>query len=273
MFGFEVVEFHATAPTGTLGTVIPTVNPGGASGQFQIRTFNKQTGFCELVTAWEFNQAVGAIRIKAPGMHDNSQGIRLRSGANAISPLMPLGWGTKQSMQSAQIVTFDISGSAVAGQIETGLALFAYKDVDGMDQSLIDATALKLQGSGLMAGWEVACNPGATGGWSGARALNFSFQNIKADKRYAIIGATTDVICGGVGITGPATSGFRYAIPTDLVLKDIGANWGPYLSMARGYPAILVIKGADAGGTVIDVIQNQTGTAVNVTLIVEELLD
>ena len=272
MAGFEVVEFHATAPTNTLGTVIPTVNPGGASGQFQVRAF-KDPGIGELVTAWEFNQAVGAIRIKGPGMIDANQGIRLRSGANSIIPLITYMGGASNRIASGQIITFDIAGSAVAGQIETGLALFYYSGSDVMNQNLIDAAGLTLRRSGLIGAVEVALNPGAGGGWTGGRAFNFSFQNFKGDKNYAILGATTDVICGGIGITGPCTGGFRYAIPTDLLSKDVGANWGPYLSMARGYPAILVMKGTDAGGTIIDCIQNQTGTAVNATILVEELLD
>ena len=46
-----------------------------------------------MLSPWTDQQTAGSLRVRSPRLHDNVQGIRLRSVASEVYPLLPLQWG------------------------------------------------------------------------------------------------------------------------------------------------------------------------------------
>jgi len=275
MPALEVVEFHATAPTAVLGTVPPTVNPPGPNtGQGSIRSFDDTAYQCHLLTAWEYNQvAPGEIRIKSPRMHDNVQGIRLRSAANIALPLLPMGYGDDQVMKSQDSIIYDIAGSGVAGNIEHGFALYYYESLEGINARFIDPMGLK-QRADQQVGYPFSVTTGVGGGFTGQVALNSAgavADTLQANREYALLGMVANVLCGAIGITGADTGNLRVAIPGSIANPWITCHWFILLSQMSGVPMIPVFNMANKGGILIDAAQTQAGGAVTFSLIFQLL--
>src|SRR6266851_1028249 len=126
-----------------------------------------------LIGAWAWNQVAGVHRIRSPRMHDNVQGIRMRTPVNLVQNKIPMrltrGAGQKLFTQDTLIV--EQTGSAVAGQIETGGLLIWYDDVPGVAARTIDQASLQKNGVNIMA-QEVTITTGVGGGYTGGVAIN-----------------------------------------------------------------------------------------------------
>lgn len=270
MAALEVITGTVTAPG---AAPVPIAAASGNS--FTLRNFPSQDAAgkavkAHLLTCWTYTNAAAILRIRSPRMHDFNQGIRLRSANTSVLPLLPLGYGDDQVLEAQDTLTVELAGSAVAGQIETACLLVYYEMLPGVEGRFIDTAALRMRAQNQV-GNEVALNPGVAGGYSGQRAINFSFDTLKANKDYALLGMTTDVDTGVVRVYSADTGNLGVGIPGDSRNKFVTANWFPLMSAWTGVPLIPVFNAANKGSILVDTAQNQAGTAVNVTLILQEL--
>lgn len=220
-----------------------------------------------LLQMWAQNNVAGAIRIRSPRLHDNTRGICERVNAVAAVPL--LGMGSEQLMYPNDVFIAENMGSAVAGNIESGFFLFEYEDLPGCDAHLIDLAALAARGVNVVT-QECAIVTGAGGGYTGPMAFNATFDILKADTEYALLGITGNIASGAICLRGPDTSNLRIGVPGDLIHRDIGRDWFRSLTMAHGRPLIPVINYSNKAGTTVDAVQNQgAGTVVAVFNLVE----
>ncbi|SRR5713101_997617 len=258
----EVVAGRVTAPGATVTAL--TANTGAS---FTVR--NSPPAFdIRLLTMWAKVNVAGIFRVTSPRLHDAVQGIRMQTSTGATTPMLP--YRPIQRLYAQDLLAPSVSGSGVAGQIELGFLLLYYQNLEGVAAKLIDPIALMNRGVNLL-GVEVDTAPGVTGDWSGASALNKTFDNLKANVDYALLGATLSANCGAVGITGPDTGNLRMGIPGEISLPEVAEEWFVRLSRLSGIPLIPVINAANKGGTTIDIAQDQAGAAVNVSLILVEL--
>ncbi len=258
----ELVAGTVTAP----GAVITAL--AAATGQtFTIRNTPPNVDI-RLIAMFANNNAAGVFRIRSPRLHDNVQGIRQQVLATAPHPMIPPRPLQKLYPQDALIL--ELSGSAVAGQIETGLFAVYYQDLPGISARFIDPAALMSRGINLV-GNEVDLAPGVGGGWTGSKALNANFDNLIANTDYAILGMTHSAAVGAIGITGPDTGNLRLGIPGVLTDPILTQEWFVRISRLSGIPLIPVINSANKAGTTVDAAQTQAGAAVNVSLVLCQL--
>lgn len=253
----ELISGRATAPGATLTALTMAA---GNSLTVRNATPNSQIS---LLNMWAENNAAGIFRVRSPKLHDNVQGIRYRVDATDPVPLMPL--GAMQKLWPQDTLIAEISGSATGGQIEQGQLLVWYADLPGSNSRLAQWTAIQPRVVNFLT-VEVAITPGAAGGYSGQVAINSTFDLLQANTDYAILGGMVDVRCAAVRITGPDFANFGVGFPGFMPDRNFPARFFYELNWQTGLPTIPIFNSANKNGTLVDIVQDQTGNAVNVTL-------
>jgi hypothetical protein len=256
----EVLSGKVTGVGGTLTAW--TVNPGDSLG---IRSFDVSKK-AWLIDMWALNDtASGVLRIRSPRMHDNVQGIRQRILNNNTEPLLS-GAGLTlfpQRLYSQDLLIAEQSGSAA--NIDTGHIVVMYDDLPGVAARLIDNNTLAQNGVNRI-GQEVTITPGAASGqYGGAVAINATNDNFKANTDYALIGATTDVRIGVIGVRGADVGNLRVPIPAEPSQRHICTNYFARLTAAIGQPMIPVFNSANK----FSILCDGTGLTGALTAVVE----
>lgn len=258
----ELISGKATAPGATL-----TALTMAAGNSLTVRNTALNTDI-RMIQMWAENNAAGIFRIRSPKLHDNVQGIRYRIDATDPVGLFPPGAWQKLTPQDTLIA--EISGSATGGQIEQGQFLVWYSDLPGSNARLANWADIRNRIVNYLT-VEVAVTPGATGGYSGQVPINSTFDLLQANTDYAILGGTVDVRCAAVRITGPDFANFGVGFPGFMPDRGVSARWFKVLNETLGVPCIPVFNSANKFGTLVDIVQDQTGNAVNTNIIVAQL--
>lgn len=260
----EVVAGFATNPGATLTTLTPSTNTS-----FTIRgtDTSKNTWFA---SAWAFNATAGELVIKSPRLHDNVQGIRNRVTAAFTTPLVstPYQYAFKQRLFAQDNLTVQISGGGA--ELDTAAMVVLYEDLAGVAGRFIDIPTLTKSGVNYVTA-EVTITAVATGNFGGAVAINSTFDTLKANTDYAILGGMTDTRGCVVGITGVDVGNLRVGFPAEPTLRDVTNDWFVNLSAAVGLPYIPVINSANKSATTVDVQTTGTGGTYIVNLLLVEM--
>ena len=222
----------------------------------------------KLLTFWADNQGAGIFRVRSPKMHDNVQGIRSRITVANTAPRMPR--GPAQRLYAQDTLTADLSGSATAGDIETAAMLLWYEDLPGAAARLItpaDVLARGVQDVTV----ENALATGTAGGYSGEAALNATFDLLKANTDYALVGYNVDAECACVRWRGTDSGNLGIGGPGAVALHELTAAWFWDLAMKLNLPLIPVFNSANKAGILVDAAQDENGTDVNVNSFFVEL--
>jgi hypothetical protein len=258
----DTVSGFVTAPGSTL------TNWTLASGDSLAVRNADMTKKTMLLTAWFFNQVAGTAVIRSPRLHDNVQGIRSTVLAADVEEFFPDGVAQRLYPQDTLVV--QQSGSAVGGQIESGSLLIYYEDVPGESARLIDVAELQKRIQNVMT-VENPITPGAAGGYSGGVAINASFDLLKANTDYALLGYLVSARACTVAWRGADSGNLRVSGPAEPGKRDRTSNWFVGLSSSFGMPLIPVFNAANKSNITVDVVQNQAATALTVTSIFAEL--
>lgn len=258
----EMISGRATAPGATL-----TALTMAAGNSLTVRN-TSFTSDIRLINTWVFNNAAGISRLRSPKLHDNVQGIRYRADAADPVPLMPTGAWQKLTPQDTLIA--EISGSATGGQIEQAQYLIWYQDLPGSQSRLANWSDIAPRVVNYLTN-EVAITPGTAGGYSGQVSINSTFDLLQANTDYAILGGMTDVACAAVRVQGPDTGNLGVGFPGYMANRNFPGRFFKDLNEELGIPTIPVFNSANKNGTLVDIVQNQAGNAVNVTLILCQL--
>jgi len=259
----DTVSGYVTAPGSTFTAW--TLNTGDS---LVVRNANpaKRT---LLVEIWGFNNAAGTLRVRSPKLHDNVQGIR--SGVEAGYVGISLPYAVNQVLYPQDTLIAEQTGSSTAGQVECGSLLIYYEDLPGVAGRFIDVPTL-LKGLVNVVNVELALTPTGSGGnYTGQLALNAQFDLLQANTDYALMGALISARAGTVSLRGPDTGNLRCSVPCEPSDRYNTAQWFVYLAQWTGIPLIPVINSANKAGTFIDVMQNQTTTAVTVQWVFGQL--
>lgn len=224
-----------------------------------------------LVGMWGKNQAAGTLRVRSPRLHDNVQGIRMRVTAASVLPLYPTtpGLSIRQRLITQDTLVVEQTGSAVGGDIEQGSLLVSYEDLPGVAGRFIDADTLYKIGVNVMV-QETSHTAGAAGGYSGQVAINSSFDNLKANTDYALIGGLTDTRCTSVRWQGIDTGNLGVGMPGEPTIRDVTGAWFADQSRAYGMPMIPVFNSANKNAILVDVATDENaGTFIVSSILVE----
>lgn len=259
----ELVAGFASNPGATLTTLTPSTNTS-----FTVRGTDT-TKNAWLLTAFAFNASAGELVIKSPRLHDNVQGIRNRVTAALTAPLFntPFNPIPKQRLFAQDNLTVQISGGAA--EIDCGALMIYYEDLAGVAGRFVDYATILKSGINIVTA-EVTVTAVATGNFGGAVAINSTFDTLKANTDYALLGGMTDTRGTAVGITGVDFGNLRVGFPAEPSLRDTTNNWFVGIASSLGLPAIPVFNSANKSAITIDVETNGAGGTYIINL---ELLE
>lgn len=221
-----------------------------------------------LLDLWADNQAAGTLRVRSPKLHDNVQGIRNNITASDVAPLMPC--GQPQLLIPQDTLIAEQTGSATAGDIETGSLLIYYEDLVGSDARLAMWDEIKRRAVNVVT-VENMLALGTAGGYSGEEAINAEFDLLKANTDYALIGYLVSAECATVRWRGADTANLGLGGPGNPDARFLTRTWFKDLSEKYGMPLIPIFNSANKGAILIDGAQDENGTDVTVTSIFAEL--
>lgn len=260
MTAWEVVTGRALNPGAG-----PTALVANTGDSFQIRS-TPDTSNPFLEGMWTANATGGVLRLRSPRMHDATQGIRFTVPAGVTRNL--LAYEISTPMYSQDILTFEIGGGAA--ETDSASLLFRYPDLGGSAQRLGTWSQIKPLVAELVTAEVAVAGPVTAGDWSAGTALNATFDLLKGNQDYAVLGYTVDTLCNAVAIKGSDTANLRFGGPGPLEPLET-RQWFVWLSEFADAPAIPVINQANRASTLIHVAKNTAAGTVNVDLVLARL--
>ncbi len=221
-----------------------------------------------MMELWTDVQVAGIFRVRSPQMHDNVQGIRYRTVVSQQNPLLP--YGALQPMTPQDTLQADLSGSAVAADIETACMLIAYDDLPGINGQFIDFSEVTSRVKNLVT-VENTLALGVAGGYSGEEAINAEFDLLHANTDYAILGYTVNAECACIRYVSSDFGNLGVGGPGNDVDRFLTANWFATLSERSGMPLIPVFNSANASSVLVSGAQDENGVDVTVNTILAQL--
>lgn len=215
---------------------------------------------------WAKSATAGIARVRSAAMHDDVQGIRLRTIAGVTRGLLP------DAVRTPLVPTDTIIAEQQGGGAETdNLFLLAYyEDAQGLAARLDTWQAIKPRIVNI-ATVEVATATNVTAGlWSTGTKINTTFDLLKPNTDYAVLGYQTDVAVGAVAIRGADTGNVRIGGPGTTETIET-RDWFQSLAEAMDVPYIPVFNSQAKSGTFVHVCDPALGANVNVDLIVAQL--
>lgn len=260
MGALQVVSGFVTAPSNTF-----TNWTLGTGDSLTVKNAPKAA---YLLSVWGDWQTAGNLRITSPRLHDAVQGIRLFGPSSIVQPLIypP----QVQYLVPQDVLTVQQTGSATAGDIESGALLIYYPDLPGSNGNFITYAEYMSRRVNILT-VENTLALGTGGGYSGEEAINAEFDLLKANRDYAILGGNVSVECATIGWRGPDTGNVRVGMPGCDDVKIETRNWFVNLARVTGWPLIPVINAANKANTLIDGVQDENGADTTLTTILAEL--
>lgn len=232
-------------------------------------------GLVTLLQAWGANNASKCdFSIRSPLLHDNTRGMRFahmfnptQSGADG-NPNMYLPPDYVQKYWRTDTLTVEVNGTA-ADDV-TFAQLLYYEGANTPDAQLLtyqEVEALRVNTVGIRVS---PAPPAATSTYGTAEAINADDDRLKANKRYAWLGLTTDLPFTCLALNGPDTANFRVAIPG---YRDEQVSAGFFMDLAKrlNKPCVPVIHSNNRANTLVRIADVGGGTAPLVSLLFAEL--
>jgi hypothetical protein len=238
-----------------------TVSPGDS---LTVRNFDPPA-FARLeAVIMKGGQSV-TVRITSPMFHDVSRGLTFISAQAPTQVQLPQDIGQPLRAQDTLIMQL-LSGAA-----NSTMAVLQnyYSDLGGASARLHSWGDI----SGLIKSIkpiEVDCVSSATIGTWVDTGITATESLLHATTDYAILGYQVDVAVAAVAVRGQDTSNLRVGGPGST-LQDTTVDYFIDADSRHSGPHIPVFNSANAGSTVVSVIDNAASTAVKVQLICAEL--
>lgn len=259
-FALELIGWFITNPGGTLTAATPS--PGDS---FTVRNFNAAAP-AYLENAWVQQETAGVLRIRSPRMHDNLQNLRFNIPITTPFPLFP-DW-LEQVLYPQDLMVVEQTGGGAGS--EAGAMMVWYGDLPGTQARLFRWSELQPRVRNYVSVVNTVTSSATIGTWAPGQALNATFDTLKANVDYAVLGYDVDVNCAAVALRGIDTGNLRVGGPGALTRIET-RDWFVRQSVHDNMPSIPVINAANKGSIVVDVLANTASLAVNVNWILAEL--
>lgn len=207
---------------------------------------------------------VASVRIRSPRLHDNAQGIRLVS---SLDNNLLLPEGVNQILYPGDTLTVEGAGSEAEKALVVAYLVY-YTNLPGVEAQLANWAEVQPRIRNI-AGVQVSGVKSGKRDWGAGKALTASFNTLKSDAEYAILGYETSVAKAAVRFIGPDTGNLGIGGPAPLDPK-VTSSYFVNLSMNTGRPYIPIISSNNAGATLVSMAAT-TEAEANVTAILAEL--
>ncbi len=254
----EIIGGQVTAPGATLTAL--TMFSGNS---LTVRNAKPDTPV-RLLQTWVKSQAAGIFRLRSPDLHDNVQGMSWSLPADISTLLLP-GVGKQHLTPQDQLIA-ELSGSAVAGDIEQAFLMLQYDDLPGIEGRFLTFDEFEQMACEIVT-IRNTISTGTTGGWSGEEALDAEFDLLRANTDYAILGYTVSARCGAVRWRGTDFGNLGVGGPGWDGTEGRTADWFVWLAQQSGLPTIPVFNSANAGALLVDAATDENGIDTTVSTI------
>lgn len=215
---------------------------------------------------WAHEATPGVIRIRSPRMHDNVQNLRLTNPAAAARALLPD--ELNQPVYSQDVMTVELSGGGA--ETDVGCLLMYYENVAGLDARLATWGQVLPRIKNILTQEVDIAAAGTLGDWSAGTTLNTTFDLLKANVDYAVLGYTCGSAVAAVALRGPDTGNVRIGGPGTTEAIET-RSWFIRQSNSLGKPFIPIINAANKGATLAFQTSASAGATTNVAWIMAEL--
>lgn len=232
-------------------------------------------GQVTLLSAWGADNATKCdFSIRSPLLHDNTRGIRFahmfnptQSGADG-NPNVYMAADHVERYWRTDTLVVEVNGTAADDVAFT--QLLYYEGASTPQAQLLTAAEVEARRSHTIGIRVSPAPPAATSTYGTAEAINADDDRLKANKRYAWLGLTTDLPFTTIALNGPDTANFRIAMP-GYRDEDVTSYWFMALSKALGLPLVPVIHANNRANTFTRLADVGGGTAPLVSLLLAEL--
>ena len=260
MPAMQVLNGFATNP----GTTITALTPC-TGDSYTVRNVAQGTDV-ELLDAWAFTTTNLLFRYRSPLLHDAVQNARLKPTASQATPLLS-GFAT-QKLQPQDNLIVEITGGT--SETDIGSLLVYYDNLPGTNARLHSwAEVQPLVQEITTIEVDVTSN-GTAGQYSAAVAANATFDTLKRNIDYAVLGYECPINGCSFGLTGVDTGNLRVGGPL-TTLSFLTRGWFVDLSAKTGKPCIPVINSANIAGVNIDVVAAATSTSFPIGIVLAQL--
>lgn len=265
------LEVILAAKRNITGGAFENLNPG-TGDSFSIRAFVEGSdAFIEEIWGLD-NDNAAQLSIKSPRMHDQVRGILLAvpsgaaTGENPEEPHSLFPGYLKSPVYQSDQLSVQVNGTANDDVLFA--YLIRYENLQGSNASLhswVEVEPLVKNYVGILTQpTNGIANYGAT------VAINSVDNRLKADTDYAVLGAIPSVSTGLIALQSPDFSNYRVGLPGNIDPVS-GGNY--FVELDRKYmtPHIPVFNANNAGSTLVQTADSDTGATPNVTWILAEL--
>lgn len=253
----EVVAYSATAPgsSGAAASVIANTSSGASL------TVKNSRSKASILGWYGFNQAAGFHQLIAQSLHDTTRNMRVGVNATEIDPRLPK--GTPIQPEPQELLQLTIAGSAVAGDVEIGWLQMLYKDLPGVNARMM---SYKDYLSRLVVPTTIqATLTGAAAGVTGVEGITAETDLLKANRDYAVLGATTNTDCAALLLSGPDFGNVYIGVPGDAGDNDNTCDYFCQLSRMWGADLIPYFNSGNKAAMNFAFIQNENNVSPLVT--------
>ncbi len=235
--GIEVINAYLAAAA---STAAQAMTPG--SGQsFSVRAANGQSPIT-LEGLWANASVISDIRVRSPRLHDDVQAIRGSSAATDPRPSL-----LEAFTQGAGL-------------------LVRYDDVPGINANLRSWAEVAPNIESYYSQEASPVSGSTAGDWGPGVAINSTYDVLKANRLYAILGYTVQSRCTSIAVQGVDTGNLLAGGP-GCIDPMITRQWFVYNSLETGKPMIPVINSANKSATLVNVAHPTASTTVVVNLL------
>lgn len=257
---YEVLTGRATNPGAT-----PTALTANSGDSFVVRAFTP-TSNAYLEDVFASNANGGILRIRSPRLHDNVQGIRVRVAAGVVRGLLPD--RTEQRLYPQDSLTVETTGGSA--ETDVGAITTYYQDLPGTDARLALWEQVAPRIANILT-VEVGISAASTDGdWSAGDAIDSTFDLLKANTDYAVLGYETDVAVAAVALRGPDTGNLRVGGPGTTEAIET-RDYFVRQAVKHNTPHIPILNAANKGATLAYQVDSEAGAVNDTDFVLAEL--
>lgn len=257
----ETVDFALAAAASTGYQTLTAVSPGSAA----VRATNGSTN-AHIVDMGAFTTVQAVVSITSPRLHDLNQGILLNTRGAEADDIWPDGAQQLLYSQDSLIVRANFLTAPAANAIQHVVMNVFYDDLPGVAAQLRSWAEIQpniLEFVGIQVAPSSAASPA---GWGAGVAVNSTYDTLKANQPYCILGYIAPAAVTAVAVFGPDTGNLYCGLPNSSLIWDTRLGF-KNTSDESGYPTIPVINSANKANTLVAVAASVASTQYTVTLI------
>jgi hypothetical protein len=263
--GLETIDTYVAAAA---ATGYQTLAPG-PNQTLAVRASNGQARI-HLDTIAPACTVSAVTSIRSPRLHDVSQGILVQGFAGVATEAADEYFDQTLYSQDILAVLQNYIAAPAAGALQRATLEVYYEDLPGINASLrtwaeVQPNVLEYVG--------IQCTPtsaAVSGSWGTGVALNSTYDLLKANQLYAILGFSGAPGVVAVAVQGPDTGNLLCGGPVDTYGLT-SRRWFAEQAVRTGRPYIPIINSANKASTLVNITATVAATAIPVVLLAARL--